>query len=180
MSLIVANAEAKTPTMYDVVGVYDVTSKTKLSEGFSGIHQWRSSLLCSISAIDSDNGTISCTQPNYGYLNTGALQIISKGKKMIWTLDGPAISQIETIITSEIASWAANNGYYLDTSSLYYDIKAMYASPIGLVKRKKTIVPNTGTFILKGHPHGTGLADKSMSPPGFIYNTKLTFNRKTN
>ena len=55
---------------------------------------------------------------------------------MTWTLDGPALSQMENIITDDLASWAANSGSYLDTSSAYYDIQTMTSTPIGIVKNK--------------------------------------------
>ena len=171
-------ALAPTPTMYDVAGVYNGTSVTSLSVASVGSTKWTSLLVCTISALDSNNGTISCTQPNYGYLNTAALQIISKGKKMTWTLDGPALSQMENIITDDLASWAANSGSYLDTSSAYYDIQTMTSTPIGIVKNKKGTFPTTGTLTIKGFV--TGLVDSYSYTRKFSYTTKITFHQKLN
>ncbi len=61
-------------------------------------------------------------QPNWQYLNTATAQIISKGKKIAWSFDGPGLIQMEKLLTDEFAIWASSKGYWLDTSSTYYDI----------------------------------------------------------
>jgi hypothetical protein len=164
------------PTMDDVAGVYNAISVTSISVSTIGSLKYTSLLVCTISAIDSSNGNISCTQPNWQYLNTATAQIINKGKKIAWSFDGPGLIQMEKLLTDEFAIWASSKGYWLDTSSTYYDIQKMSTIPIGIVRNKKGTFPASGSITISGL-----VAARINSYPytrKFSYKTKVTFKEK--
>ena len=138
-----------------------------------GTVKYPSPLACSISANSATNGYISCEQAGYGTVASGNVSLISKGRKLSWSLDNVGLEAFEGAVTSVFSNWANVKGYELDESSVSYEITSMSYGTLPITGNASN--PRLGSVTFKVKGVARGLLDLMPIAKTFTYTAIVRF-----
>lgn len=166
-------ASARVDSLNAVQGIWSANTSEAIAVSGVGTNHYSAPLSCAIDVGNAVVGSILCEQPGYGVVGSGNLSLAANGKKISWALDSVGIEALEAAVTSTLGNWAAAKGYYLDESTVSYNITYVGYGSIPITG--STSNPKLGKTTLKIKGVVTGLVDFIPTSRSFTYTANVKF-----
>ena len=101
------------------------------------------------------------------------MSLISKGRKLSWSLDNVGLEAFEGAVTSVFSNWANVKGYELDESSVSYEITSMSYGTLPITGNASN--PRLGSVTFKVKGVARGLLDLMPIAKTFTYTAIVRF-----